>query len=401
MLDEAGSERAAIAAAAIARDLRESPADGIGYSYASGRAGTALFLAHWATVGGEPADCAAALDHLEKAWTMAEENPMTLSLFAGLTGLVQASHQISRLLGVDALPRGVEAIDEALIDLLLREGWEYQYDLIYGLVGFGCYAVLHPDPATARTIGTLVLDKLAELAVADGNGVRWRTEPRHRPLARRDSLPEKYCDLGVAHGLAGVIGVLSQLGSIVAENRSSRELLGAAVAFLLRQKRARADLSCMPAFVPDEGEDCRAAWCYGDVGIGLVLIGAGQAHERPAWVVEGEGMLLRDARRSVKERRVGDCSLCHGSAGIAHLYARAYRGTGRPALREEAMRWYEWTLRERREGHGFGGYLGWVSEKQRYEPAPGLLVGSAGIGLVLSSALDDSEPWWDRLLLVG
>jgi lantibiotic modifying enzyme len=384
---------------AIAADLRADDLAVRDYTFAGGLGGVALCLAQWAALSGSEPDRAAALRHLERAWLMAEEQPMSLGLFAGLTGLVAASRAVSQLLGVHGLPDGVEEIDDAVEEALATEGWTWQYDLTYGLVGLGTYAALHPDPEMARSLGRLAVEKLASLAVEDEGGLRWRTPPEYRPLTRRESLPAEYCDLGVAHGVAGVSGMLARLDGIVA-TRTCRRLLDGAVSFLLRQQRDVAGFSRLPAFAPSNGEDCRSAWCYGDVGIGTVLVGTGQRLGDPALAQEGEELLLHDAERPWEGRQVGDCSICHGGAGIAHLYARAYSRTGNAALRSEALRWYRWSLDRRHEGVGVGGYLGWVSERSTYEPFPGLLVGSAGIGLALASALDPREPSWDRLLLV-
>lgn len=389
---------AVAAVEAIAQDLRGKYPEARDYSYAGGLGGVVLFLATWASTGGSNADRAAALSYLERAWRKAEAEPVTLGLFAGLTGLVLVSREVSQLLGVRGVPDGVEEIDSTLIEVLERERWKLQYDLIYGLAGLGVYAALHPDREVGRAIGSLVVEQLGALAIDDDGGLRWATPREYRPLARRETLPAGYCDLGVAHGIGGIVGMLARLNRLV-ETSACRQLLDGTLSFLLRQRRHEPNLSKLPAFVPDEGENCRSAWCYGDIGIGVVLIGAGRRLDEPEWVREGEALLLGDASRPMKSRRIGDCSVCHGGAGVAHLYARAHSRTGNPALRREALRWYRWTLDQRREGTGIGGFLGWVSERRVYEPTPGLLVGSSGIGLALASALDSREPVWDRPLL--
>jgi hypothetical protein len=99
-----------------------------------------------------------------------------------------------------------------------------------------------------------------------------------------------------------------------------------------------------------------------------------------------------------------DAGLCHGAAGLGHLFNRLFQATGEPVLAEAARFWLEQALALRRPGRGFGGYEArirggdgaptWVAE-------PGLLTGAAGIALALLAATAPVEPAWDRFLLVA
>jgi hypothetical protein len=109
------------------------------------------------------------------------------------------------------------------------------------------------------------------------------------------------------------------------------------------------------------------------------------------------------ARRSLSGSGVTHPCLCHGSAGLAHIFSRFYQWTGQTEFREAALRWYRWTLDMRVQGTGIGGYR---AEQAGAEESPALLdsallEGSLGIGLVLLAALDSTDPAWDRVLLLS
>jgi len=98
-----------------------------------------------------------------------------------------------------------------------------------------------------------------------------------------------------------------------------------------------------------------------------------------------------------------DAGLCHGTAGIAHLFNRMYQATGDALLADAARYWYERTLMVRKPGVEIAGYRVRLADGSQPQRAarPGFLTGAAGIGLSLLSAISDVEPSWDRLLLVS
>jgi hypothetical protein len=98
-----------------------------------------------------------------------------------------------------------------------------------------------------------------------------------------------------------------------------------------------------------------------------------------------------------------DASVCHGAAGLAHLYNRMYQATGEPVLRRAAVHWLGRTLEFYATAAGAGG--SWVqgTTDPRVGPWTGLDIvsGAAGVALVLLAAATDLEPSWDRMFLMS
>jgi hypothetical protein len=95
---------------------------------------------------------------------------------------------------------------------------------------------------------------------------------------------------------------------------------------------------------------------------------------------------------------VVDAGLCHGAAGLMHVFNRLWQGTGDEAFRDAAVRWAEKTLALR--GEGVGGYRSFNPlVEAKWDDDPGFLTGAAGIGLALLAATSDVEPRWDVTLL--
>ena len=151
----------------------------------------------------------------------------------------------------------------------------------------------------------------------------------------------------------------------------------------------------------------RLAWCYGDPGISLALLSAARAAGEPEWERQAVAVARAAATRPRDEGGVVDGGLCHGAAGLAHLYNRLFQATRDPFFKTEALAWIERLLALRRPGEGIAGWQAWrpIGEITGPDPElgwvadPGFLTGAAGIGLALLGAISPVEPAWDRVLL--
>ena len=88
--------------------------------------------------------------------------------------------------------------------------------------------------------------------------------------------------------------------------------------------------------------------------------------------------------------------LCHGTAGIAHIFNRAYHYTGIDDFRESAHYWFKQTIKEVPTAVE----LNRASLEQLKIELP-LLLGLCGTGLALMSAVDDIEPGWDSCMFLS
>ena len=375
----------------------EEPADPaqLDVSLSRGAAGRALALSHLdAAVPGRGFG-EAARAALRGAIGAVGAQPVGPGLMQGFTGVAWVVAHLS-----DGAAGATQAVDEMLRDLLRRDAWRGGYDHVSGLVGVAVYALESGD---AELLG-LVVDALARLAERRDGGATWFTPPEDlHPDARRN-VPYGYYNLGMAHGVAGVIASLA--GATSAGIDGAAALLDDAVAWLERQVLV-GEVALWPFFVGRavDVRPARLAWCYGDPGITLALIAAGGAREREDWLALANRAIDLMHARAYEASGVTGASLCHGSAGLAHLCGRLHAATGRRELAEMARHWCERTLELRVEGQGLGGYSVWdpfdPDEVGGDVQGPGFLAGVAGVALVLAAAASDAPPAWDRCLLMS
>ena len=338
--------------------------------------------------------------------------PRDPNFYGGYTGVSWAVEQLQG--GAAAEDPGEEdpneEIDAALQALLRPSPWEFHFDLVAGLAGYGVYALERLPRPSAVACLELVVERLAEIAEPRPGGIAWNTPLRLTPEQNRGSFPNGNDNLGVAHGTPGVIALLARIvASGVAVQRAGG-LLERSVSWLLTQKLPPGEVSVFPYSVGPSVRirPARTAWCYGDPGIALALLMAGRAAGEPAWEREALELARAAARRPPENCRVEDAGLCHGAAGLGHLLNRLYQATGDPELLPAARAWFGRALAFQEPGHGIGGFLSFTPpdndttfDRLEWNEDAALLSGSVGIALCLLAATSAVEPAWDRMLLIS
>jgi class I lanthipeptide synthase len=369
-------------------------------SISSGSAGLALFYAYLSQVNTTSAAEDKALDWLERSITQMCRQSLAPALHGGYCGVAWT------LAHVSTAEDRVDDEQFTLVDEGLAERLEPptagEYDLINGLVGIGVYALERlPSPA-ATTCLRRVIDHLDRTAVHRPSGTCWWTPVERIPPIQRNQHPEGYANLGVAHGVPGAIGLLAQAVAKGVAVEQSRRLLSGAVEWLLAQQLPNHPAGRFGYTAGDHSELSRLAWCYGDLGIAAVLLSAARAADNASWEREAVQIARLAAQRTLANSAVQDAGLCHGAAGIGHLFNRLYQTTGQAELLDAARRWFEVTLQLRSTQRGVGGFSAWETRTPqggRWADEAGFLEGAAGVALALLAATSAVEPNWDRVLL--
>jgi lantibiotic biosynthesis protein len=275
-----------------------------------------------------------------------------------------------------------------------------EYDLISGLAGLGVYHLARHGPAgsgmTAAVLGYLVA--LAEPVRRHGESLPgwWSgTGPAGAP---DPAWPGGHLNLGMAHGIAGVLALLSGAMRAGIQVDGQAKAVTELCATFDRYRQGSTACPWWPALVTlgerkrgraDAGRQARPSWCYGTPG---------QARaQQLAGLALGDQEMMRTAERAlagcVLDRQVTslltDASLCHGWAGVVQALWRA----AGDALSPQPLRA---ALREARRGM--------EDHLARAGPpaSSGLLEGTSGIMLVQNDLprTGGEPPPWDACLLL-
>jgi lantibiotic modifying enzyme len=402
------ARRAQSALEEIARDLQRRIASSSEpfFSLAQGLAGQALFFAYLdRALPGQGHDDFA-LDLLEQAVESLAVPNVRAGLYSGFVGVGWTAEHLQGWLLDPEDPDPAEEIAAALRQHLEVSPWQRHFDLIGGLVGFGLFGLeRYPRPGAEECV-ELAVTRLLETAERQGAGRTWLTMPELLSPEGRQMTPDGQYDLGVAHGVPGVVRFLAEAAAAGMGPPETRSLLADAARWVIACKQPLGG-SLFPAHLAPGQErkhGSRLAWCYGDLGVAAAMLGAARFAGEPSWEREALEWAEAAAARTEASSAVREAGLCHGAAGVAHLFNRLYQATGNPALGEAARAWFERTLGYRQPGQGCAGFRAWVvddDKKMVWQDDPGFLAGSAGIGLALLAALFPIEPAWDRVLLAS
>jgi hypothetical protein len=321
--------------------------------------------------------------------------------FALHDGLAGACWILSHITGGSV--SGLFAFDDLFVERLQRG--PHDFDVIGGVAGDAIYLLERLAVGSPRAASGLacVVEHLRSLAVIDRDGTSWFTPVSRLTAGIAKDWPNGHYDCGVAHGIPGVVGALARIATSEGIDDATRSIARSLATGGLSWMRARMlpphPYGRFPRWLAAghrPPEPAPGAWCYGEPGVAVVLWAAAQ---RLGESVEPWRELARDsARRSVEDSSVHTPGLCHGAAGLAHLFGRCYRTTQEPVFAEAMNRWIERALAMRVPGSGPGGFM-MLGNGTTAQPSQLFLLGVTGIGLALSAALGTAEPGWDRLLV--
>jgi len=330
----------------------------------------------------------------------AGERRLPSSFWIGFTGIAWTNLHLEELLSGEVQADLNEEVDSMLRGVVQLTPWRWQYDLIAGLVGIGCYALDHPDRDLAADLLSGIVERLTESAMESDGGITWWTPPALLSLRAASLYSRGYFDLGLAHGVAGVVALLGRACSAKLVGDAGQRLLEGAVHWLLANRR---EDDGGPWFSRYAGEfreiPSRSAWCYGDPGVAIALLTAARAVGEAGWEQEAVAIALRSCTRSPDATGVVDACFCHGASGLGHLYNRMYQATGEQIFARTAGEWFERTLTrwDQRKANP----TGWLETAEDWWQKADLLEGETGVGLALLAAAVPLEPGWDRPLLAS
>lgn len=401
--DGALRERVIHSIAEIAAALREPLGADAPVSVLMGRS---LFFLHHGLATGADKDIATAVTFVEAAAAALATKPLSAALYGGVAGVAWLLSHGERL-GVSGWGFDLTELDALLLDHLRAEdGRPQHFDLVSGVVGLGVYFLERAAQAAGDDGVHLAVQRLEASAARETTGATWLAAPRFVGPTARSEYPQGRYDLGLAHGTAGVTAFLALAVAAGVAPAGTPTLLAESVRWLQSTRHGSEAPSDFGAVLPigaaRPAPGCRAAWCYGDPGVAAALWHAGRALNDAALVEDALAVATRAACRSVEHAGVVDASLCHGAAGLAHIYAVIGGNDRRSPLAAAARRWVAVTYAQRMPGSGVAGY----HYVRGAEPASmrgdvSFLTGVAGIGLTLTFAAHGGDRSWDRLLLLS
>jgi lantibiotic modifying enzyme len=366
----------------------------------AGLSGEALFLLYHANLMENETSYTLAHTLLMQAADIVGEPNLLHTHCSGMAGFgwTIMHMQENELINIEVNPL-LHEIDIYLEKMLFYELEQGNYDFLHGAVGVALYFLKRTQ---YNSQATLILQKfvvaLEKMAIRSGESLKWAS------WLNKES--RRVYNISLSHGMSSIVALLSKLYSVGIEQVRTASMLNGAVHFILQQQLdPHFYSSCFPAYAiesEDKISGSRLAWCYGDLGIASALWMAGQAVQNKLWKEKAIDVFLHAAqRRSVKTEHIIDAGLCHGAAGIAHIFNRIYQQTHIPTFEQTRNYWLQQTIHMATFEDGLAGYKTYAGKGIGYKNETNLLEGVAGIGLAFIAAADPACLSWDECLLLS
>jgi lantibiotic modifying enzyme len=207
--------------------------DRLGPGLAHGGSGMAVFLAY----AGKSLRCAeycmAAARFVDDAVRKSSGHDHGLGLFKGAAGVAWATKQVAVYAPRPQSVSNLRAFDDDLRAALREEHLIDGDDLFDGLVGLGLYFLESPRSASARPSLNRIVRLLDAHRESSARFAAWRgLTPYDGPRIEVN----KRHTLGIAHGIAGIVGLLARLASEDIEVQISNVNLHHAVEAVLARR---------------------------------------------------------------------------------------------------------------------------------------------------------------------
>jgi lantibiotic modifying enzyme len=366
-----------------------------------GKIGVALYFFYYARLCGEDKYADYAVDLISGIFDVINNDFTYHTHAGGLAGIGWSIELLAQNEFIDTDTNEVlEALDPYLHKTMIYDIQSENYDFLHGAVGNGTYFLSRLSNPKAKEYLEELVDELDKISQKDEDGaIKWSS------ILDRETGKKGY-NLSLSHGIAAIIAFLGKVVEAGIHKEKASRLLKGAVQYLLKYKLDREKFaSNFPSWISEEDPltQSRLAWCYGDLGIGTSLWHTARSVGNKEWEkIAGDVLLDSTSRRDIQQNAVIDAGLCHGAAGIMHIYNRAYHYTGNEVFKETALYWAEQTLKLAKFDDGYAGYKAWHTEKYGgWQPEAGFLEGVTGIGLAFISMISDVEPAWDRSLYLS
>lgn len=285
-----------------------------------------------------------------------------------------------------------EELEKASLNMLKMGN----YDFLHGACGIAYYLLYSPRTVSDEYYASLfsLLNSLIYKSINKD------LIPKYDFATARINPNE--INLGLAHGIPSILKFCVQCykqGVCVAE---SEKLGRKIIDYLLTNTNDDISRSYFSSSISPGKEftASRLAWCYGDLGAGVILYQAGITFGLKNIVDFSLKILIHSSkRRTTDETSIFDAGICHGTAGVAHIYNKMWHHTQNEVFKEACDFWIQKTLEFSIHSDGIAGYKTYNPIKKVYNNESSLLEGAAGIGLVLMSYLNGDFSWDYCLML--
>lgn len=365
----------------------------------NGLAGDLLFLWQTNKLQNVMVDEAKFLQKLEFLQSNIFNNLTNISFGNGLSGLGWLVEYLNQQQGNDYDPSFCEDIDQLLFNSINTDKWHGEIELVTGLAGIAAYLSRRQVKTLLPEFSDKLVSHYEELATQfSDNQITWYQPKNSRYRIDKDDTTRSEINLGLAHGIAGIIAALLPFLTDSELNQRVARLLTLSCDWLIQQSFPDKNHESIYPNAYQHTKSSRLGWCYGDLTIALTLARVGKALDKVNYLDRALEISLHATTRNQVSGMVHDAGLCHGSAGLALIFQLLNSVFSHDKLIQSSQKWLSITFNQyhKKQLSGFNKYS--IADREHIV-SKGFLEGYSGVGLSIQAAINNDTSWCDSLLL--
>ncbi len=322
------------------------------------------------------------------------KQPDSLNYSGGIAGVLYTLHHLEKEDFFD-FDDNIKNFDYSFFENYITE--EETLDYLHGSSGVVLSLLEQNIDAKYNYLFDKWINSISKIREEDNKNLKWKIDLK----IEDNTIKKGYC-LGLAHGFPSILIILLKLYKRT-KSDNILNYINQTINFLLKHQIKDNTDFYFPSQIIDNKELAgQISWCYGDLGVAFALFLSGKQLDDPKLITLAIDVFTKHAsKRDYDTYRIIDADFCHGSVGIAHIYARMYGYTNIEIFRETSEYWYQVTIEKAIYPDGLAGYKHAQGPINPAVNEHGLLEGISGIGLSLISAISSIEPKWDNSFLLS
>lgn len=297
----------------------------------------------------------------------------------------------------------LSGFDEYIHNVMVFSLNKKNFDFLHGGIGYALYFIQRYKNtlSEALKIGYKVkiyefISLLDSFADKTSNQYKWE----------KVSNGERVYDLSLSHGISSIIGILNKLYEFPEFRESVKGILLGAINYIIELQYHEDSLSLYTSEISVENnknlDSSRLAWCYGDLGIAIVLL-------QSSYLLKSESLRKKalfifefsSKRTNLEQNSVFDLGICHGTMGISHIFNNICHKLNINTFQDTSDYWLNKGLELATYDDNYLGIKKWNPSIKRFVPDLSLLEGAAGVGLVIINSLAPLNNNWDECLMLN
>lgn len=284
-------------------------------------------------------------------------------------------------------------LDKYLFEEALSQLEKDNIDFLHGAMGvFHYFSLREQTPSINEYLNTLSI-KVCDKAVTTKEGIYFCNTGLER-LSIND------VDLGLAHGLCGILLLLIQAWPSLNNKQQVENIIDLGIQYIIKHELPvnfpDNEFSYFPFALELDTNEInrinRLAWCYGDLNQVLLLYRAGKLLGNNTYTAIANRIGEQQIQRKTLAAPLStDAHFCHGCAGLAQFYKCLHAETRNYSYYKAYKYWIGETI----------SLIDKEIELDKYASNPvSLLEGWAGIALVLTEFVATEKMPWAKVFLL-